>query len=53
MFNKIIVVCVANICRSPIGARLLQQRLPHKLIASAGIAARKATWLESLRIHSR
>ncbi|NLS13544.1 low molecular weight phosphotyrosine protein phosphatase [Vibrio sp. SM6] len=42
MFNKILVVCVANICRSPIGERMLQDLLPNKQIASAGIAAEKS-----------
>lgn len=42
MFNKILVVCVGNICRSPTGERVLQQLLPEKQIASAGIAAEKS-----------
>ncbi|WP_431223034.1 protein tyrosine phosphatase [Serratia sp. L9] len=39
MFNSILVVCVGNICRSPIGERLMQKLLPTKKIASAGIMA--------------
>lgn len=39
MFNSICVVCIGNICRSPIGERMLQQLFPDKLITSAGIAA--------------
>ncbi|WP_309578230.1 arsenate reductase/protein-tyrosine-phosphatase family protein [Scandinavium hiltneri] len=39
MCNTILVICTANICRSPIGERLLRQRLPHKTIDSAGTAA--------------
>lgn len=39
MFDSILVVCVGNICRSPTGERLLQQALPHKKIASAGLGA--------------
>lgn len=39
MFNKILVVCVGNICRSPTGEHLLKQRLPQHTIASAGIGA--------------
>lgn len=27
-FNSILVVCTGNICRSPIGERLLRKRLP-------------------------
>ncbi len=42
MFDKILVVCVGNICRSPYGERLLQQKLPHKHIASAGIGTEKS-----------
>lgn len=37
MFNSILVVCTGNICRSPIGERLLRQQLPGKLVTSAGI----------------
>lgn len=39
MFNSICVVCIGNICRSPIGERLLKRALPEKIITSAGIAA--------------
>lgn len=39
MFNRILVVCVGNICRSPTGERLLKERLPHHHISSAGIGA--------------
>jgi len=42
MFDRILVVCVGNICRSPYGERVLQQRLPGKQIASAGIGAEKS-----------
>ncbi|HDY8173771.1 TPA: low molecular weight phosphotyrosine protein phosphatase [Vibrio vulnificus] len=42
MFNKILVVCVGNICRSPTGERVLQKLLPSKTVASAGIAAEKS-----------
>lgn len=37
MFNSILVVCTGNICRSPIGERLLRQQLPGKLVTSAGV----------------
>ena len=36
MFNKILVVCVGNICRSPTGEALLKKMLPQKDIRSAG-----------------
>ncbi len=39
MFNKILVVCFGNICRSPTAERLLQKYLPEKEITSAGIGA--------------
>jgi protein-tyrosine phosphatase len=42
MFNKILVVCVGNICRSPTGEGVLKQLLSEKHIASAGIAAEKS-----------
>ena len=37
--HKILVVCVGNICRSPLGERLLQQALPDIEISSAGLGA--------------
>lgn len=37
MFDKILIVCVGNICRSPMGERKLKQLLPNKHINSAGI----------------
>jgi protein-tyrosine phosphatase len=39
MFDKILVVCVGNICRSPSGEYLLKSLLPNKQIASAGVGA--------------
>ena len=39
MFDKILVVCVGNICRSPTGEYLLKTLLPNKTIASAGVGA--------------
>lgn len=39
MFNSVLVVCVGNICRSPVGERLLAQMLLGKKIASAGVGA--------------
>ncbi|WP_278186981.1 protein tyrosine phosphatase [Enterobacter cloacae] len=37
MFSTILVVCTGNVCRSPIGERLLRQYLPDRRITSAGI----------------
>ncbi len=39
MFNKILTVCVGNVCRSPTAERLLQSLLPNKTVESAGVAA--------------
>lgn len=37
--NRILVVCVGNICRSPVGERILAGRLPKATVTSAGIGA--------------
>ncbi|HHT1050708.1 TPA: protein tyrosine phosphatase [Raoultella planticola] len=39
MFDSILVVCTGNICRSPIAERILRQRLPEKIVDSAGVGA--------------
>lgn len=39
MIRNILVVCVGNICRSPLGERLLQHSVPHLSVTSAGIGA--------------
>ncbi|CAM4171592.1 arsenate reductase/protein-tyrosine-phosphatase family protein [Vibrio neonatus] len=39
MFNNILVVCIGNICRSPIGEEILKQALPAKNVTSAGLGA--------------
>lgn len=39
MFDSILIVCTGNICRSPIGERLLRRALPNKKIDSAGVGA--------------
>lgn len=38
-FDNILVVCVGNICRSPMAAAMLAERYPQKRIDSAGISA--------------
>lgn len=38
-FDNILVVCVGNICRSPMAEALLKQRYPNKDIDSAGVGA--------------
>jgi protein-tyrosine phosphatase len=37
--DRILVVCVGNICRSPFGEKALQSFLPNVVISSAGISA--------------
>lgn len=39
MIKSVLVVCVGNICRSPMGERVLQQALPEFTVTSAGIGA--------------
>lgn len=39
MFQRILVVCEGNICRSPIAASILQQALPECDVTSAGLRA--------------
>ena len=39
MINNILVVCIGNICRSPMGEGLLQAKLPELNVSSAGIFA--------------
>ncbi|MBS0847382.1 protein tyrosine phosphatase [Citrobacter sp. JGM124] len=36
MFQSVLVVCTGNICRSPVGERLLRQLLPNMTVDSAG-----------------
>lgn len=38
-FDNILVVCVGNICRSPIAEALLKEQYPQKKIDSAGLSA--------------
>lgn len=37
--DSILVVCIGNICRSPLGERILAMELPGIRVASAGLAA--------------
>lgn len=39
MIGSVLVVCVGNICRSPMGERLLTRALPGLVIGSAGLSA--------------
>lgn len=38
-FDNILVVCVGNICRSPIAAAIMTEQYPNKHIDSAGVSA--------------
>jgi protein-tyrosine phosphatase len=39
MFQRILVVCTGNICRSPVAAAMLQHRHPQLTVSSAGLGA--------------
>lgn len=39
MFQRILVVCIGNICRSPVAAAMLAEALPEQTIESAGLGA--------------
>lgn len=39
MIGSVLVVCVGNICRSPLGERLLARDIPGVTVRSAGLAA--------------
>jgi protein-tyrosine phosphatase len=50
MFSNVLLICVGNICRSPMAVALMRHRLPERdvQIASAGIAAVTGSGLEPL-----
>lgn len=39
MFERILVVCIGNICRSPVAEAMLRRSLPGKRVGSAGLGA--------------
>lgn len=39
MINSVLVVCIGNICRSPVAERVLQTKLPQLTVTSAGLGA--------------
>ena len=46
MFERILVLCTGNICRSPVAAAMLAARLPDKRIESAGLGAMEGQGVE-------
>ncbi|EGA68799.1 phosphotyrosine-protein phosphatase [Vibrio sinaloensis DSM 21326] len=42
MFNNILVVCMGNICRSPVAEAMLSNLLPTRSVNSAGIVVEKS-----------
>jgi protein-tyrosine phosphatase len=39
VIGSVLVVCIGNICRSPVGERVLQAQLPKITVTSAGLGA--------------
>lgn len=39
MISSVLVVCVGNICRSPLGERALMKNVPRLVVSSAGLSA--------------
>ncbi|MCE9664979.1 low molecular weight phosphotyrosine protein phosphatase [Halomonas sp. M5N1S17] len=39
MFQRILLVCIGNICRSPVAEAMLRTRLPEREFSSAGLGA--------------
>ncbi|MDW6003104.1 low molecular weight protein-tyrosine-phosphatase [Vibrio mangrovi] len=47
MFEKILIVCAGNICRSPYAEKRLQQLMPSCDISSAGLVTEKSALTDS------
>lgn len=39
MFQRVLVVCIGNVCRSPVAEAMLRKHLPGKEVSSAGLGA--------------
>ncbi len=48
--KNILVLCVGNICRSPIAESLLKQQFPDKTVWSAGLAALEGSPADALSV---
>lgn len=48
LVRNALVVCVGNICRSPVGERLLRQKVPGLDVASAGLGALVGQFADAL-----
>ncbi|QOR39282.1 low molecular weight phosphotyrosine protein phosphatase [Billgrantia diversa] len=46
MFQRILILCTGNICRSPVAAAMLEDRLTGKQIESAGLNAPEGQGIE-------
>lgn len=48
MFSKVLIVCVGNVCRSPMAAALLRHRVAKRLqITSAGVQAQHGAHMDA------
>ncbi len=47
MFERILVLCTGNICRSPVAGAMLAAQLPHKHIETAGLNALEGRGVEA------
>lgn len=45
MINHLLVICLGNICRSPMAEVLLKKALPNKTISSAGLTGITEGWM--------
>ena len=48
MINKVLVICIGNICRSPMAVALLRHHAPHLQVESAGLRACVGEDMDSL-----
>jgi len=51
MIQRILVVCIGNICRSPMAEGLLKLALPDVQISSAGISAKVGHGADPIAVH--